>query len=459
MEKIQVTESQTRHVQSDGLNVYTMVRGGKFSKVLIQWCAVVVTLWFSSHLFYVIDRSYRNTLRTVWTAKYGAPRYEVVLPPDKMLELNGMKKRDYLSGHAVARDSDRAWAGIESKLEESLFTMFNRTDPMKGWELKKLGNAAWRNVSSDLKSVSRTEEISPTLEEKSATVDMNNVLVYNRIPKSGSTMMLGLLYSLAKSLGYLVVRGRYHSYRYWTNNDQLGLGYFLEQAAGRARTVYVQHQYYVNFTENRQHQPLYINMMRDPVEHLVSSYDYKRTVILQHRGPGNMTKEELEIMSQPLEQCVVERRLECVYYGYTVHTNKTEQLMFRQTWSPTYLYPSDVLLYFCGHHPSCSLLGSKTALQIAKDNVEQNFAVVGVLEHLTESLAVMEDRLPQFFSGLSEQYKRQLERNEIVNKNLIKSHPLSKEAKSVLRELLSNEYELYDYVKQKLFRQFKSLTN
>ena len=56
------------------------------------------------------------------------------------------------------------------------------------------------------------------LAEKSA----RNVLVYNRIPKSGSTMMLGLLYSLAKSLGYLVLRGRYHSYRYWTNNDRVG---------------------------------------------------------------------------------------------------------------------------------------------------------------------------------------------------------------------------------------------
>ena len=434
-----------------------MLRGGKASKVVIQMSAVFVTLWFSSHMFYVMDRTYRNTLKTVWTAKYGAPQYEVVLPPDRMSELNGMKKRDYLEGHSVARHRQTAWAGVESQLEESLLSMFNRTDPMKGWELKKLGNAAWRKVSVDLKSASRAEEISPMLEEKSANIDMNNVLVYNRIPKSGSTLLLSLLYSLAQSLGYLVVRGRYHSYRYWTTNDQAGLGYFLEQAAGRARTVYVQHQYYVNFTEHRQRQPLYINMMRDPVDHLISSYDYKRTVILQHRGPGNMTKEELEIMSQPLEQCVVERRLECVYYGYTVHTNKTDQLEFRRSWSPTYLYPSDVLLYFCGHHPDCSKLGSRTALQIAKDIVEHNFAVVGVLELLNESLAVMEHKLPQFFSGLTEQYGKQTEKNEIVNKNLIKSRPISEEARAVLRQRLSNEYELYEDVKQKLLRQYNKI--
>merc|ERR1711992_125976 len=130
-------------------------------------------------------------------------------------------------------------------------------------------------------------------------------------------------------------------------------------------------------------------MMRDPVDHLISNYDYKRTVILQHRGPGNMTREELEIMSQPLEQCVVERRLECVYYGYTVHTNKTEQLMFRQNWGPTYLYPSDVLLYFCGHDDECAQLGNSLALQKAKHNVEKNFAVVGLLEHMEETMVVL----------------------------------------------------------------------
>ena len=133
-------------------------------------------------------------------------------------------------------------------------------------------------------------------------------------------------------------------------------------------------------------------------------------------------------------------------------------LAFRQSWSPTYLYPSDVLLYFCGHHPDCSKLGSPTALQMAKANVENNFAVVGVLELLDESLAVLEHRLPQFFSGLTEEYRRQSEKTKIVNKNLIKSRPISEEARSVLRQRLRNEYELYEFVKQKLLRQYKDVT-
>merc|ERR1711915_685925 len=175
-------------------------------------------------------------------------------------------------------------------------------------------------------------------------------------------------------------------------------------------------------------------MMRDPVEHLRSSYDYNRTVILQHRGPGNMTKEELEIMSQPLEQCVIERRLECVYYGYTVHTNKTEQLEFRKSWSPLYLFPSDVLLYFCGHDEECTQLGNPLALQKAKHNVDKNFKVVGLLEHLDETMAVLENELPMFFKGVQNLYKGQ--KDKVKNKNSFKENAISDDVREALRKRL-----------------------
>ena len=287
------------------------------------------------------------------------------------------------------------------------------------------------------------------------SVDIQNILVYNRIPKSGSTMMLGLLYELGKALGYLVLRGKYHSYRYFGKNDRPGLGYFLEQASTRARTVYVQHQYYINFTQHHQQQPTYINLMRDPVDHLISSYYYKRTVILQNKSPESMTPEERRIVSEPLEQCVIERRLECVYYGYTVHKNKTEQLEFRKNWSPTYLYPSDVLLYFCGHDEECTQLGNPLALQKAKHNVDKNFKVVGLLEHLDETMAVLENELPMFFKGVQKLYKEQ--KDKVKNKNSFKAHAISDNVKDALKKRLKSEYELYSFIKQKLFKQYANL--
>ncbi len=81
--------------------------------------------------------------------------------------------------------------------------------------------------------------------------------------------------------------------------------------------------------------------------------------------------------------------------------------------------------YLCGVEPFCDLIGSQEALQRAKENVERNdffsenlfypeqiasmnffshhryFVVVGLLEMVDETLAVMQHYLPQYFSGLT----------------------------------------------------------
>ena len=395
----------------------------------VQVLAVVVTIWLLSHSVFILDTGYRSSLRALWKVQHGAANYTRVLTPQKMVEVAAMRKRDFLEGHNKARGTSRPWAAVEEVLETALQGMFERTDPMKAWELKKLGSNAWQSVGKQLRGFGRSGDPNPAVDEPT------KVLVYNRIPKSGSSLLLELLYSLGEKLGYLVLRGKYHSYRHFTRNDRAGLGHFLEQAGTRARTVYVQHQHYVNFTQppHRLPQPLYINMMRDPVDHLLSSYFYKRTVILQHRSPSSFSKEERQIMEQPFEQCVVERRLECVYYGYTVHTNKTEQLEFRKSWSPLYLFPSDVLLYFCGHDPECTELGNRAAVQKAKENVDRHFEVVGVLEHLEESLAVLENRLPAFFKG-AVQWHQNIDQGT-RNKNSVKATSISDEV-NIFPELM-----------------------
>jgi len=416
-------------------------------RLLVQGLAVVVTLWLASHSLYVLDTGYRSGLRAAWRYGHGEPRYVEVLTRGRMEEVHGMRRRDFLEGHGRARAAARPWAEVEATLEAALQGMFERTDPMKAWELKKLGSSAWQGVAKHLRK----------MEVQVDEPEDAKALVYNRIPKSGSSLLLELLYTLGGRLGYLVLRGTYHSYRYFNKNDRAGLGYFLEQAASRARTVYVQHQYYLNFTlpPHRLKQPLYINMMRDPVDHLLSSYFYKRTVILQHRSPATFTPQEREVMAQPFEQCVVERRLECVYYGYTVHKNKTEQLEFRRSWSPLYLYPSDVLLYFCGHAPECSELGNPAALQRAKENVDRHFVVVGVLEHLEESLAVLEARLPQYFTGAADWLQQQEEK--ATNKNSVKLGSVSAEVRAELTSRLGPEYDLYHHVRRRLMEQHAKL--
>jgi len=56
------------------------------------------------------------------------------------------------------------------------------------------------------------------------------------------------------------------------------------------------------------------------------------------------------------------------------------------------------------------------ALKQAKGNVERYFKVVGVLENLNETLAVLESRIPRYFHGLQELYFNELLSKEKRNK-------------------------------------------
>lgn len=50
------------------------------------------------------------------------------------------------------------------------------------------------------------------------------------------------------------------------------------------------------------------------------------------------------------------------------------------------------------------MLNDAGALEKAKKNIEESYAVVGVLEHMNVTLQVLEAVLPQFFGGALEMY-------------------------------------------------------
>ena len=52
----------------------------------------------------------------------------------------------------------------------------------------------------------------------------------------------------------------------------------------------------------------------------------------------------------------------------------------------------------------CREPGNAWALQKAKDNLVNNYLVVGVTERLTEFVAVMEVVLPRFFKGATKRF-------------------------------------------------------
>jgi dermatan/chondrotin sulfate uronyl 2-O-sulfotransferase UST len=59
---------------------------------------------------------------------------------------------------------------------------------------------------------------------------------------------------------------------------------------------------------------------------------------------------------------------------------------------------------FCGQERVCLSFNSEECLRQAKENVERYYSVVGVVEDMNKTLAVMERELPDIFSGASSLY-------------------------------------------------------
>ena len=63
--------------------------------------------------------------------------------------------------------------------------------------------------------------------------------------------------------------------------------------------------------------------------------------------------------------------------------------------------------FFCGDSEVCRTIGSRDALEQAKNNIVKNFVMVGILEDLDMTHAVMECLMPHLFKGLVKEHSKQ----------------------------------------------------
>ena len=112
------------------------------------------------------------------------------------------------------------------------------------------------------------------------------------------------------------------------------------------------------------------------------------------------------------------------------------------------------MMFFCGSDAHCLRINDQEALNQARKNVEQHFAVVGVLEEMEKSLFVLEKYVPMFFKGMLKQYKnRKNWQTKEVNKNIFKPK-VSEIAKELVRRNMTRETEFYEFCKQRLHKQY-----
>uniref|UniRef100_A0A3B4UZQ1 Uronyl 2-sulfotransferase n=1 Tax=Seriola dumerili TaxID=41447 RepID=A0A3B4UZQ1_SERDU len=234
-------------------------------------------------------------------------------------------------------------------------------------------------------------------------------VVYNRVGKCGSRTVVILLRLLAEKHQFNLVSSDIHNKTRLTKHEQEVLTYIFLCLCLRFRIE----------------QPVYINIIRDPINRFLSNYFFRRF--------GDWRGEQNHLIRTPgmkdderyldINVCILENYPECS--------------------NPRVFY---IIPYFCGQHPQCREPGV-WALERAKQNVLENYLLVGILEELEDVLLLLERLLPHYFTGVLNIYKSPDYRKMGNMTGTVRKHTPTLEALQVLYHRMRYEYEFYNFIR------------
>lgn len=204
--------------------------------------------------------------------------------------------------------------------------------------------------------------------------DEDFVIIYNRVPKTGSTSFAGIAYDLCfKNKFHVLHVNTTKNTHVLPLSDQVRFVQNVTRWTSMKPALYHGHMAFLDFSKfGVAKKPLYINIIRNPLDRLVSYYYFVRygddfRPNLKRRKAGN---------KETFDECVSKGGNDC---------------------DPVHLWLQ--IPFFCGQDKECWEPGSDWALERAKYNVLQNYLVVGVTEQLGDFIAVMEATIPRLFRG------------------------------------------------------------
>ncbi|XP_022246863.1 uronyl 2-sulfotransferase-like isoform X2 [Limulus polyphemus] len=218
-------------------------------------------------------------------------------------------------------------------------------------------------------------------------------LLYNRAPKCGSTTIYSIMQKLSVDLGYQHYNSKIYNKKLLDESQQRRFVKRVKRMPSPCS--FDRHVFFVNFSQFGETSPLYINVVRDPVERIVSSYFYRRAAAKRRANQGRPNE---YWMNKNFEQCVLSSDPECTFIDGGI-------------------YSVLLLPYFCGQDRRCLIHNHPWALWQAKQNIQRFYPVVGVLEDMNTTLIVLENTLPRFFRGAFKLYHNtEIRRNQNTRK-------------------------------------------
>lgn len=257
--------------------------------------------------------------------------------------------------------------------------------------------------------------------------DIQTRLVFNRVPKCGSITFTRLFYELGARNNFNVTSPYEPGETPWLSDEQQQKTIAAVNAQP-SPSVYIRHQYFIDFNEHNTQSPLYINVIRDPIARFTSFYHFIR--FGNKEGDGADVPMDDKKKSRSLEDCIIENVHECK----------------NPVWQ--------IVPYLCGQAPMCRER-TEAAVELAKQNLLKKYFAVGILEDLGSFLEFLERALPDYFAGA-----RAILGSKIANDTYtLNKHGLSDGTYELFRNnpSIKLEYDLYYFVRDTLHGKMKSL--
>ena len=253
-------------------------------------------------------------------------------------------------------------------------------------------------------------------------------VIYNRVPKSGSSVTLTVIRKLASEMGYTYRTSAVYNNPALNETDQRELCAYITSLPPPA--IYDRHIYHVDCSKYGFKNVTHINLVRDPIERAVSHYYFNQYGFASR--PFDSSKQK---RNGTMDMCIKGRRASC--------TKRFKQIAF-----------------FCGHEYFCEFPTSpeeaRRALNQAKKNVESNYLVVGMTEDLQTFFRVLEKLLPRFFSSASRTFKladKSLHGQFETKKKVV----LNAESKEIMNVEFIYDYEFYAFIRKRFYEQVSVL--
>ena len=313
--------------------------------------------------------------------------------------------------------------------------------------------------------VTTTEKI--RLKNQTEEAENQDLVIFNRVPKTGSEMFQSFGQLLSSILGY-------HTFIDPQSIDlfpnRIKLRSVAKKLSKLKHGVYYRHMSFMNMSEYQLPKPIYISVVRHPIDRVVSWYYYQRW----KDRPDDQTPKELCDKNSDWKKL-------CDNY----ETSRQQDYQQSETWynmtfdecvekklpecnfpsGSGYLLEKDFrfdsrsqMMFFCGNTPDCALFNSKKVLNKAKIVVEEAYSLVGILEDLNSTFQALEAFIPKFFRNARELYEENLHNLTLThtNKNPYKK-PLKGETRAKLERQFQVEIEFYEFCQQRLHNQLKSI--